>query len=169
MNISNADEFPWYRYPMVWMMLAIPFSAMVMGVIMIWLAVTTDDGLVKDDYYKQGKAINLDLRRDTQAQEMNITAALEMNKSEGLTRVNLALNKAGLESYPDTLQLKLQYATKAGNDVQLELNHGQGDQYIGIIKQPLIQGKWYLELSAGDWRLNGDLNAADRVELILVP
>lgn len=169
MNISNADEFPWYRYPMVWMMLVIPFSAVVMGVIMIWLAVTTDDGLVKDDYYKQGKAINLDLRRDIQAQQMNISAALEMNKSEGLTRVNLALNKGELESYPDTLQLKLQYATKAGNDVQLELNHGQKDQYIGIIKQPLIPGKWYLELSDSDWRLNGHLNIADHIELLLTP
>lgn len=169
MNTSNIEILPWYRYPMVWMMIAIPFSAVVMGVIMIWLAVTTDDGLVADDYYKQGMAINLNLHRDIQAQEMGVSAALEMNRSEGLIRINLALNKGGLESYPDTLQLKLQYATKDDNDVQLLLNHGQDNRYIGLIKQPLIQGKWYLELSDGEWRLNGNMDVADQVKVLLVP
>ena len=169
MNLINTETLPWYRYPMVWMLIAIPFSAVIMGVIMIWLAVTTDDGLVADDYYKQGMAINLDLHRDTQAQEKNINAALEMNESEGVIRVNLALHKGGLESYPDTLQLKLQYATHDHNDVHLQLNHGQDDQYIGIINQPLIQGKWYLELSEGEWRLNGSMVVAKQVKLLLVP
>ena len=169
MNINNTAPLSWYRYPMVWMMIAIPSSAVVMGVIMIWLAVTTDDGLVADDYYKQGMAINRNLQRNTQAQAKGVSAALEMNRSEGLTRVNLALNKGALESYPDSLQLKLQYATHDHNDVLLQLNHGQTDQYIGIINQPLIQGKWYLELSEGEWRLNGSMVVAKQVKLLLVP
>ena len=98
-----------------------------------------------------------------------MSAALEMNQSEGLTRVNLALNKGALESYPDSLQLKLQYATHDHNDVLLELNHGQTDQYIGIINQPLIQGKWYLELSEGKWRLNGSMVVAKQVKILLAP
>lgn len=169
MNMINTDELPWYRYPMVWMLIAIPFSAVIMGVIMIWLAVTTDDGLVADDYYKQGMAINRDLRRDTLAQEKNISAMLEMNESEGVIRVNLALKKGALENYPDSLQLKLQYATHDHNDVHLQLNHGQADQYIGIINESLIQGKWYLELSEGEWRLNGNMVVAKQVKLLLVP
>ena len=169
MNISNTAALPWYRYPMVWMIVGIPFSAVVMGVVMIWLAITTDDGLVADDYYKQGMAINRDLHRDTEAQEKGVSAALEMNESEGVIRVNLALHKGGLENYPDTLQLKLQYATHDHNDVQLLLNHGQADQYIGLINQPLIQGKWYLELSEGEWRLNGNMVVAKQVKLLLVP
>jgi len=169
MNISNTAALPWYRYPMVWMIIGIPFSAVVMGVIMIWLAVTTDDGLVADDYYKQGMAINRDLYRDTRAQEKGVSAALEMNEAEGVIRVNLALHKGALEIYPDTLQLKLQYATHDHNDVHLQLNHGQADQYIGIINQPLIQGKWYLELSEGEWRLNGHINSGKQVKLFLEP
>lgn len=169
MNTGNIEILPWYRYPMVWMMMAIPFSAIVMGVILLWLAITTDDGLVADDYYKQGMTINLNLHRDIQAQEKGVSAALEMNRSEGLIRINLALNKGELENYPDTLQLKLQYATKDDNDVQLLLNHGQDNRYIGLIKQPLIQGKWYLELSAGEWRLNGNMDVADQVKVLLVP
>ena len=167
MAIVNTATRPWYRYPLVWMVLAIPFSAVVMGVVMIWLAITTDDGLVADDYYKQGMAINRDLHRDALAQEKGISAVLEMDNSEGW--VKLGLNKGALQDYPDTLQLTLQYATQDDNDVLLVLNHGQGDQYIGIIKKPLIQGKWYLELNEGEWRLNGHMQAGKQVKLLLEP
>ena len=158
---------PWYRYPFVWMVLAIPFSAVVMGVIMIWLAVTTDDGLVEDDYYKQGMAINRDLNRDVSAKEKGISAELEMSNTEGW--VKLSLNKGLLVNYPETLHLKLQYATHDHNDVQVVLNHGQDNQYIDIIKEPLIQGKWYIELHEGEWRLNGHIKAAEQVQLLLQP
>jgi len=169
MSAGIKAVLPWYRYPMVWMLIAIPFSAVVMGVIMIWLAITTDDGLVADDYYKQGMAINRDLHRDTRAQEISISAALEMTELEGVVRISLIFNKGGLENYPDTLQLNLQYATHDHNDVQVLLNHGQNDQYIGLINQPLIQGKWYLELSEGEWRLNGYMNAGKQITLLLKP
>ena len=169
MSINNTATPPWYRYPMVWMLIAIPFSAIVMGVIMIWLAVTTDDGLVEDDYYKQGMTINRDLHRDAMALEKALSAVLEMDDSEGLVRVNLAFNKGELETYPDTLQLKLQYATHDHNDVHLVLNHGQGDRYIGMVKQSLIPGKWYLELSQGEWRLNGSMDVSKQAKVILAP
>jgi hypothetical protein len=166
--MSNAAVIrPWYRYPFVWMILGIPFSAVVMGVIMIWLAVTTDDGLVEDDYYKQGMAINRDLNRDVFAKENGISAELEMSNAEGW--IKLGLIKGALVNYPEALRLKLQYATHDHNDVQVVLNHGQGNQYIGMIKEPLIQGKWYLELHEGKWRLNGHINAAEQVQLLLQP
>lgn len=134
---------------------------------MIWLAVTTDDGLVADDYYKQGMTINRNLQRDALAKEKGISALLEMDSSEGW--VKISLSKGTLQDYPDTLQLKFQYATHDHNDVQVVLNHGQKDQYIGMIKQPLIQGKWYLELTEGEWRLNGHMKTMGEIKLSLEP
>ncbi|MDH5710770.1 MAG: FixH family protein [Gammaproteobacteria bacterium] len=165
--MNNLAIRPWYRHPLVWMVIAIPFSAVIMGVVMIWLAVTTDDGLVEDDYYKQGKAINLDLRRDAVAQEQGISAVFEMDNSEGW--MNLNFNKGKLQAYPDTLHMKLQYATHNHNDVEVVLNRGQGEQYIGLLKQPLHKGKWYLELYDGEWRLNGQLQADQRITVNLEP
>ena len=52
---STDKNKPWHSYPLVWMMIAIPFSAVIMGVVMIWLAVDTDDGLVADDFFILGK------------------------------------------------------------------------------------------------------------------
>ena len=165
--MNNLAIRPWYRHPLVWMVIAIPFSAVVMGVVMIWLAVTTDDGLVADDYYKQGLAINRHLHRDALAREYGISAILEMDSVEA--SVKLILDKGMLEEYPEILQLKLQYATRAQNDIQVVLNHGQNDQYIGMIRQPLAQGKWYFELTEGEWRLHGQFNMMEQIKLKLEP
>ena len=52
---------------MVWMIIMIPFSAVVMGGVMLTLAVSSDDGLVTDDYYRKGLQINRTLERDALA------------------------------------------------------------------------------------------------------
>ena len=42
------------------------------GLITLWLAITSFDGLVADDYYKQGLAINQTLARADAAQELRL-------------------------------------------------------------------------------------------------
>jgi hypothetical protein len=147
----------WYRFPLVWMMLAIPFSAVIMGVVMIWLAVDTDDGLVADDYYKQGLAINRVLSRDKKAAELNLSAIIKFDSDTKV--INLQFDKGTLESFPQGLQLHLQHATRENSDVMVWLDHGIDDQYIGHVKQAISEGVWYFEISdkgkadAG-WKLN---------------
>jgi hypothetical protein len=58
------DTKPWHRQPWVWLLIALPMSAVIGGMVTLYIAVTTSDGLVVDDYYRRGKAINLDLARD---------------------------------------------------------------------------------------------------------
>ena len=165
MNIESA--LPWYKHRFVWFVVAIPFAAVVMGVIMIYLATTSDDGLVADDYYKKGLAINRSLERDAAANEKEISANIEVDNEQGT--IKIILNKGNLKIYPEILQLKLQFATHASNDVQVELHHGQNNQYIGYMKKPLPEGKWYFELSGGEWRLNAHANIKKRVNISFRP
>jgi hypothetical protein len=111
------------------------------------LAVTSNYGLVADDYYKKSLAINRSLERDASAIEKEISADIEIDNEQGLIRI--LFNKGNLENYPEILQLKLQHATHANNDVRVELHHGQSNQYIGYLKTLLPEGKWYFELSGG--------------------
>ena len=53
---------PWYREPWPWILMAGPAIVVVAGFATLAIAVKTDDGLVADDYYKQGLAINRVLR-----------------------------------------------------------------------------------------------------------
>jgi len=143
---------PWHKHPLVWMMIAIPFSAVVMGVVMIWLALDTDDGLVADDYYKQGLEINDVISLDRKATELKLNAVIKFNITEKV--INLKFDKGLLDNYPNTLQLNFQHATHANSDVFVELNHGINDSYIGYLQQNLSEGIWYFEVSDDDWKLS---------------
>jgi len=148
---------PWYTYPLVWMMLSIPFSAVIMGVVMIWLAIDTDDGLVADDYYKQGLEINRVISRDKKAAELGLSAVIEFDNDARIIR--LQFDKGLLESFPKSLPLQLQHATRENSDRTVLLDHGMGDQYIGHLKQHISEGIWYFEISdkndaATGWKLN---------------
>lgn len=138
------------------MMIFIPFSAVIMGVIMIWLAVDTDDGLVADDYYKQGLEINRVIERDKKADELGLSAIIEFDNNIGLIKVKL--NKGLLASYPESIPLQLQHATRENSDITVLLNHGMDDQYIGHLNQSISEGIWYFKITgkAGDvgWKLN---------------
>ncbi|RKZ58181.1 MAG: hypothetical protein DRQ44_14965 [Gammaproteobacteria bacterium] len=152
MTILTEQSKPWYKYPLVWMMIFIPFTAVIMGVVMIWLAVDTDDGLVADDYYKLGLEINDVISLDRKASELKLSAVIDFD-SVGKV-INLKFDKGLLESYPDTLQFSFQHATHANSDISVVLNHGIGDQYIGHLPQAISEGVWYFEVSDAGWKLN---------------
>jgi len=154
---SSEIKKPWHSYPLVWMMIAIPFSAVIMGVVMIWLAIDTDDGLVADDYYKQGLAINDVITLDIKASELNLSAVIQFESSSKV--INVQFDKGSLADYPVTLQLNFQHATRANSDISITLNHGMGDQYIGYLDKSISEGVWYFEVTndgmAGEsWKLN---------------
>ena len=156
MHMTEANE-PWHKHPLVWMMFSIPFSAVIMGVVMIWLAIDTEDGLVADDYYKLGMEINRVISRDKKADELGLSAVIEFDNSARIIR--LQFDKGLLESFPKSLPLQLQHATRENSDITVLLDHGMADQYIGHLKRPISEGIWYFEIadkSDADtgWKLN---------------
>ena len=66
-----------------------PAVAVVSGALMLWLAITSYDGLVSDDYYKQGLAINQVLRRDKRASELGYQAHASLSDDGTLIRVRV--------------------------------------------------------------------------------
>ncbi len=151
MTDTPASSRPWYRYPIVWMMLAIPFSAIVMGTIMMTLALESEDGLVSDDYYREGLGINQDISRDRRAVALGIHAELTLDNPAKIVTVDFFRGK--LEQAPQSLRLSIQHATRANSDITIELQRGIGRQYIGHLQHPLSKGNWYFSLTAGEWKL----------------
>ena len=173
MQITEQSK-PWYQYRLVWMMIAIPFSAVIMGVVMIWLAIDTDDGLVVDDYYKHGLEINRDISRDKNAAALSLSATIEFNTenystdySTGTQIFNVQFNKGLLETYPATLELNLQHATREDSDVAVSLDHGIDNKYIGYAKTPISKGVWYFEIKDKDWllRARSHVQANNNIDL----
>ncbi len=142
---TNETNKPWHKFPLVWMMFAIPFSAVIMGVVMMWLAIDTEDGLVTDDYYKLGLEINRVIDRDKRAAELGLSAVVDFDNNTKIIR--LKFDKGLLETYPKVLPLQLQHATRENSDITVRLDHGIGDQYIGHVSKSISEGIWYFEIS----------------------
>jgi len=78
-----------------------PAAAVVMGIVMVVLAVRSDDGLVVDDYYKRGLAINQVLDREARAAALGLVATLSFSPDRDRVRVLLSIE--GQRAAPATL------------------------------------------------------------------
>lgn len=146
---------PWYREPWPWLLMAGPAIVVVAGIVTTWIAVVHEDGLVADDYYKQGLAINQVIRRDAAAAAQNIAARVMF----GGDRVRVRLT--GPAAMPAELALRLVHRTRAGLDREARLAHIGGGWYEGDLARA-GSGRWHILLEDGErgWRLTGDLDAA---------
>ncbi|HQY77350.1 MAG TPA: FixH family protein [Rhodoferax sp.] len=64
---------PWWKFGYVWLVVAGPAIVVVAGFVTLWLAVSTPDPVVADDYYRRGIEINKTL----QAPDKSLAPALK--------------------------------------------------------------------------------------------
>ncbi|MFH0131879.1 FixH family protein [Variovorax sp. VaC1] len=62
MNTTTTTMEPaalaWWRYPMLWMVIAGPAVVVVASFVTLWLALSRPEALVSEDYYREGMEIN---------------------------------------------------------------------------------------------------------------
>jgi hypothetical protein len=144
---------PWYRQPLVWMLIAVPASSVVFGIVMLVLAVSSDDGLVVDDYYRRGLEINRDLARDRAAARLGLSAGVRFEPRDQLVRVDVSARDSGA-LLPDRLTLRLVHPTRSGLDRLVELSNSGSGRYSGHVGR-LEAGDWHLHLETDSWRILG--------------
>lgn len=151
---QNSDPTlpTWRQVPMVWMIIAIPLTSVVVGFIMLWLAISSNDGLVFDDYHQQGKEINRVLARDAMARRLGISAKIELLPESGMLELSLSYRQAFI--LPDNLSLRFLHPTRAGEDVHLSLHRIGVGEYLGDFPR-LGAANWIVQLETSEWRING--------------
>ncbi len=137
---------PWYREPWPWILMSGPAAVMVAGAVTAWVAFANADGLVADDYYKRGLAINAVLKREQEAVRRGIAARVAREGG----RISVMLAGAA----PEAVRLRLVHATRAGFDLQLRLARGADGAYRGALP-PLPAGHWraIVDDPRGEWRV----------------
>ncbi len=142
---------PWYTQRWPWLLMLGPAIVIVAAVITGYLAYTRQDAMVVDDYYKRGKTINLDLRRDRVASAQRLSVAL---RYDATTRVvDGELTSFG-KPVTAPFRILLAHSTQPEKDLVLAaFPNAQGRFAVPL--PALAQARWKVNVEGGkrDWRL----------------
>lgn len=139
----------WYKQFWPWFLIVVPLSSMVLSFTMMNLAFNTEDSMVIDDYYKEGRGINLQIQKLQQAKVLNIATKTQvLADSVEVTFISGAADNG------EALTLDFYHSTQKFKDFSVTLLRDAN----GIYRAPLssdVSGKWKLSLHPFDenWKI----------------
>ncbi len=165
-NSKAVDNLPWYKQFWPWFIIAIPLSAVIAGIAMIIVSVDGADTLVKEDYYKEGLAINKQFEKSRKASELEITAEIVLIEGK------LSLSVTSAKPIVENLSLDFRHATIDSKDFSVKLQQTSNGKYFALLSQQQldqIMGKWYLTLSpfSSSWHLKSQWTLPNKSPLML--
>jgi len=142
---------PWYKEPWPWLFMAPIATAMVVGFSMLGVAIKTNDGLVTDDYYRQGVLYNENKERDDLAKTLGINGLLTMDEITGDILLTMEFGQAEPVA---RIVGALRSPTFARDDQTFTLTAIRPGFFQASIPQ-MRAGAWNIELVApdGTWRI----------------
>lgn len=151
---ASFHPLPWYRHRWPWLLMAGPFVVVIAGFITLWLALSSDDGLVAEDYYQRGLTIQQTLHRSERARTLGLVAYLRLTPEQISLRLQSNDPRFPL---PVALRITLSHPTRAGLDRTLLLHESDGE-YRAKYRLPSA-GHWLVQIEdeAGTWRLLGSV------------
>lgn len=163
--IPNAAA-PWYTERWPWLLMLGPASVLVAGGIAAWLALGHPDAMVVDDYYKQGKAINQDLRRDRAASALRLRLQARYLPAAG--RIEGRIDSAG-QPVTAPVRISLAHPTLPERDIVLLARPG-ADGAFSVTLPALEKTHWQVVVEGGrrDWRLARAWDWSRQAELVIV-
>lgn len=123
-----------------------------------YLAQSNSADLVSDDYYKDGKHINLQLHRDEEALRRNISAQVLVNPGKNAAKVLVS----GRFDPQKPLNLVLMHPARKAEDQTVKLlpaqdgvRSGDKTEYSAVFKPLPPAHHWYVRVedAAGTWRV----------------
>lgn len=148
----QQDTKPWYKQLWPWLLIAIPVITAIKAVHTVIIMQKSSPDLVVDDYYKQGKAINMQLAKYREAELRNLQASILIAGNKAI--IHFAKNSV-LEG---EVHLDFYHPTIAASD--FALNAQRSGEQLYIAELPLTpEGKWQLVVSdaSNEWKLRAVL------------
>ena len=154
---NSTKPAPWYKHRWPWILMSGPAAVVVAGFYTFYLAKTHADEMVTDDYYKEGKYINLQIERDEAAAQRHIQAQVLFNNDgtaakifisgdfDKNTPMQLLLLHPAKKAYDQTVPLKASNAPPSGDKTE----------YTAAFNALPPAVHWYLRLedTQGKWRV----------------
>jgi hypothetical protein len=124
--------------------------------------------LVKDDYFKEGLAINQDMARERIAEELGIRMELSYDRESG--RMVARVNDAPMGELPH-LVMALAHPTLSEQDATIQLDDEGNRTFAGNVKLEAGNVDWHVVVSppGETWKLRGRWNPVVVPQLTLAP
>lgn len=167
-DTNTTDVEPWYRQFWPWFLIALPGCVVIASLHLVNIAFKYADQPVKDNYYKEGRAINRRLAEDQAAAQLGLTAAIQLDQLTGQILLQL---DGRPDPAPAELALAFIHPVAAERDFNLTLRHAGGDRYVAELPRS-PRGHWHLHLS-GDapepWRLRRRIDLDQSTDFRIEP
>ncbi|QYF92703.1 FixH family protein [Massilia sp. PAMC28688] len=160
---TQFPSLPWYRHRWPWLLMLGPFIIVIAGVITGVLAWQRQDAMVVDDYYKRGKTINLDLRRDDAALARRLAINWHYDAGKGVLTGRLS---AAGEAVRAPFRIHLAHSTQPSKDLTLDV-FPNADGKFTVALPALVQARWQVTVEGGarEWRLRSQWLYPARAEV----
>ncbi|SEL92298.1 hypothetical protein SAMN05216262_1347 [Colwellia chukchiensis] len=145
----------WYKEPWAWLVFILPFTAVVAGIATFIIANSNPDALVVGDYYKKGKAINLELGKIRHAEKLGMRFGLKLEDNF------LTIRPTGIEKEFPLLNVNFYHPTLAEKDFYLALTaDGNGNFTHYFDESHDLSGKWRITISPFEdhWKIQAKIS-----------
>lgn len=130
----------WYKQFWPWFLIVVPLTSMVLSFTMMNFAFNSEDSMVIDDYYKEGRGINLKIQKLHQAKILNIATKIQV-----MSDYVEVIFVSGAPDNGEALILDFFHSTQKFKDFSVTLLRDANGTY----RAPLtgdVSGKWQLSL-----------------------
>ena len=147
--ILHETPSPWYRHRWPWFIMLGPAAVMAATAVSAVLALRQPDAMVVDDYYKQGKAINQDLRRDRMASALRLSLGAHYSAGRLTGRLE-SFGRPMLAPF----RIHLAHPTQPRKDRVLEAwPDGEGNLDVALPALEMTHWQVVVEDEGRQWRL----------------
>ncbi len=144
---------PWYREPWAWFILSPLIVVVLVSTYTIYTAVKNRDDVVNEDYYKEGRMINVHLEQEQLAQSMGLAMSLKVDHQI----LELVVDLNGRFESLNNVSIEFSHPSDAAKDKTFVLESITKNRYrAGLLDS--LKGRWYVKVSGLDdqgrpWRL----------------
>lgn len=156
---------PWYKNFWPWFLMFFPFVSIVGCFLLVYVAIGNGPDLVVDDYYKKGKAINLELSKFDKAKALFLHGDIEVSEH----RVAFNFTK-GDYSKVTAIKASFYHRTISKHDFSATLLlNGEGHYTATLDSFELGAYTVFLEPMDSSWKLKENLELPTKQPIAIKP
>lgn len=154
---------PWYKNFWPWFLIFFPLAAIVGCITLLITAIGNGPDMVVDDYYKKGKAINLELSKFEKAKALYLHGELAVTND----RVSFKFTK-GDSSNVSALKVSFYHRTIKAHDFEATLTSNANKEFTALLEN-YTEGAYSIFIEPIDktWKLKENITLPT-VETVLV-